>query len=235
MESRKPNTRPCPTPLVGSRRREEADLSHSPFAPPRHTQFHQSTATRAATWCVGFLCLLPATSSRATPPTAGQIEFFESRIRPIFAENCYACHSAAEKIKGGLRLDLPSALLKGGENGPVIVPGDPDASRLIQAVRYTDEELQMPPKNKQLPADRIALLETWVKLGAPLPPDTGGKPLLTEVSVARTQHWAFQPVQKPAPPRVRKSSWVQTPVDNFILARLEAKNSSPRPGPTAAL
>ncbi|MFO1512286.1 MAG: PSD1 and planctomycete cytochrome C domain-containing protein [Verrucomicrobiota bacterium] len=175
------------------------------------------------------LILAAATPLVAVEPTAEQIEFFEAKIRPVFADNCYSCHSAAQKIKGGLRLDAPAALLKGGENGPVIVPGDPDASVLIKAVRYTDADLQMPPKDKKLPAEKILLLETWVKMGAPLPKDADVKPLLTEVSVARTQHWAFQPLQKPAVPKVKKSSWVQTPVDNFILAKLEEKKLKPAP------
>ncbi|HEU0037927.1 MAG TPA: c-type cytochrome domain-containing protein, partial [Verrucomicrobiae bacterium] len=85
-------------------------------------------------------------SAYAAEPTAEQVEFFEKRIRPIFAEHCYSCHSdKAEKVKGGLRLDTREALLKGGSSGAVIVPGDPDASPLIKAVRYQDAALQMPP------------------------------------------------------------------------------------------
>src|SRR5207247_6699272 len=97
------------------------------------------------------------------------IEFFEKRIRPVLTEKCYKCHSAgAEKIKGGLLLDSRSAWMKGGESGPVIVPGDPERSRLIHAVRHTDSSLQMPPK-EILPAPQIVDLETWVRMGAPDP------------------------------------------------------------------
>jgi hypothetical protein len=163
----------------------------------------------------------------AIEPTPEQIEFFESKIRPVFADNCYSCHSAAQKTKGGLRLDAATALLKGGENGPVIVPGDPDASVLIKAVRYTDADLQMPPKDKKLPVEKISLLEAWVKMGAPLPKISDAKLAITEVSGARAQHWAFQAVQKPALPKVKKSSWVQTPVDNFVLAKLEERKLKP--------
>ena len=173
------------------------------------------------------LSLAAVTRLVVAEPTAEQIEFFEAKIRPVFADNCYSCHSAAQKVKGGLRLDAPTALLKGGDNGPVIVPGNPDASLLIKAVRYTDADLQMPPKDKKLPAEQIALLETWVKMGAPLPKTSDAKLALTEVSVARTQHWAFQAVQKPALPKVKKSSWVQTPVDTFILVKLEEKKLKP--------
>src|SRR2546425_7633818 len=98
-----------------------------------------------------FLIAASAIHATAAAPTAEQIEFFENKIRPLFVEHCYGCHSEqAEKLKGGLRLDRPEAVLKGGDSGPVIVPGDPEASRLIKAVRYTDPDLQMPPKNKKL-------------------------------------------------------------------------------------
>src|SRR5436190_14709576 len=101
--------------------------------------------------------------SAAAQPAAEQIEFFENKIRPVFAEHCYSCHSEkAEKLKGGLRLDTPEAVLKGGNSGPAIVRGDPNASLLIKAVRYTDPELQMPPKNKRLAPDQITTLEMWV-------------------------------------------------------------------------
>src|SRR5258706_13304306 len=148
---------------------------------------------------------------------ADQLEFFESKIRPVFVEHCYSCHSdKAEKLKGGLRLDSSEALLKGGSSGPAIVPGDPDASLLIKAVRYKDPDLQMPPKDKKLSDAQIASLEAWVKMGAPLPrPATTGPRPLTDVSEARARHWAFQPVTKPAPPAVKHSTWVRTPIDNF--------------------
>jgi hypothetical protein len=168
--------------------------------------------------------------SAAVEPATQQIEFFEKKIRPLFADRCYACHSEkAEKLKGGFRLDTPEMLLKGGTSGAAIVPGDPDASLLIKAVRYTDPDLQMPPKNKKLPEEEITSLETWVKMGAPLPRSTGGAHRLTEVVEARARHWAFQAVKKPAPPRVKRDRWVQTAVDNFVLAMLEKKNLTPAP------
>ncbi len=98
------------------------------------------------------------------------LEFFEKKIRPTLADNCYQCHSRqSEKLKGGLLLDTREGLLKGGETGPAIEPGDPDHSLLIKAVRYTDEKLQMPPKGKKLSPEQIADLETWLKMGAPDP------------------------------------------------------------------
>jgi mono/diheme cytochrome c family protein len=166
----------------------------------------------------------------AATPDAAQIEFFESKIRPIFAEHCYKCHSEnAEKLKGELRLDTPQGLLNGGKSGPVIVAGEPDASRLIKAVRYTDPELQMPPKNKKLAADQIANLEAWVKIGAPLPGSPTLPGALTDIARARASHWAFQKIRKPTPPAVKNSAWVKTPVDNFVLALLEKKQLKPAP------
>jgi mono/diheme cytochrome c family protein len=166
----------------------------------------------------------------AAEPTAEQIEFFESKVRPIFAEHCYTCHSEkAEKLKGGLRLDAPEAILKGGDTAPAIVPGDVEGSLLIKAVRYTDPDLKMPPKNKKLSAEQIASLEAWVKMGAPLPRSTASSHPPDEIAKVRARHWAFQPVKKPAMPAVKNSRWVQTPVDNFVLATLEKRNLSPAP------
>jgi hypothetical protein len=160
-----------------------------------------------------------------------QIEFFENKIRPVFAERCYSCHSEkAEKLKGGLRLDTAEGVLKGGTSGPVIVAGEPDASLLIKAVRYADPDLQMPPKGKRLSAEKIANLEAWVKMGAPMPHiSVSSHRPLTEVSEARARHWAFQPVKKPGIPAVKLSRWVQTPVDRFVLAKLEEQNLKPAP------
>jgi mono/diheme cytochrome c family protein len=167
----------------------------------------------------------------AAAPTADQVEAFESRIRPIFAEHCYQCHSdKAKKLKGELRLDNPPAILKGGKSGPVIIPNQPDASLLIRAVRYTDPDLKMPPKGKKLAAEQIALLEGWVQMGAPVPSTSSNNVTgLTDVARARATHWAFQPVGKPSLPAVRKAGWVRTPVDNFILAMLEKKGFQPAP------
>src|ERR1043165_9049335 len=96
-------------------------------------------------FCLFALFFLATSMVRAAEPIAEQIEFFESKVRPIFAEHCYTCHSEkAEKLKGGLRLDSPEALLKGGDSGPAMVPGDVEGSLVIKAVRYTDPDLKMP-------------------------------------------------------------------------------------------
>src|SRR5205085_7391097 len=100
--------------------------------------------------------------------SSAQGEFFEKKIRPLLIDNCYKCHSAtSEKLKGALKLDSREAALKGGESGkPAIVPGDPEKSLLIEAVRYGNPDLQMPPK-KQLSAQQIEDLTAWIKMGAP--------------------------------------------------------------------
>src|SRR5688572_1223347 len=170
--------------------------------------------------------LIAAAPMPDLPPE--HIEFFEAKIRPILAESCYKCHSVeAGKSKADLILDSRDALRKGGTSGAVIVPGDPDKSLLIEAVRYATEDLQMPPADEggKLSAEKIALLEEWVKLGAP-DPRTGGKPHPMDIAAAR-KHWAFQPVTKPAAPVVKNTAWVRTPVDAFILAQLEAKAIAP--------
>ncbi|MBL9213031.1 MAG: PSD1 domain-containing protein, partial [Opitutaceae bacterium] len=143
-------------------------------------------------------------------------------------ESCYPCHSVeAGKSKGDLRLDTRDALRKGGASGPAIVPGDVEKSLLIEAIRYRKDDLQMPPPDDggKLSAEKIALLEQWVNLGAP-DPRTGGKPHPLDMDVAR-RHWAFQPVTLPKVPRVRDAGWVRTPVDAFVLALLEEKNLTP--------
>ncbi|PWU16754.1 MAG: hypothetical protein C5B50_12830 [Verrucomicrobia bacterium] len=163
----------------------------------------------------------------ATEPSPSQIQFFENRIRPILAENCYKCHSQqAEKIKGGLLLDTRDGVLKGGDSGPAIVPGDPEKSLLIKAVRYSDADLQMPPKGKKLSDESIQYLVNWVKMGAP-DPRTGALAQGTWTNASK--HWAWQPLKKPVVPEVKDSDWAKTPVDNFILAKLDEKGLKPNP------
>jgi hypothetical protein len=172
------------------------------------------------------MLLLPG--AWAADLTPAQTQFFENKIRPIFANNCYKCHSqSAEKVKGGLLLDTKETLLKGGETGLAIVPGDPEKSLLIKAVRYTDPDLQMPPKGKKLSDGEIADLVSWVKMGAPDPRiATAAQKAWTD---SGKKHWAWQPLKKPAVPETKDPSWAKTPVDNFILAKLEEKDLKPNP------
>jgi hypothetical protein len=167
---------------------------------------------------------LPASAVADTSGT----DFFEAKIRPLLIDNCYECHSAEHQIKGGLRLDFKAGWEKGGDSGPAIVPGQPDASRLIKAVRYADKDLRMPPKDKRLAAEQIALLEEWVRMGAPDPRLETTTAGLGARDPAR-EHWAFQPVQNPPAPKVKNRRWVQNKIDTLVLSQLERHNLSPSP------
>jgi hypothetical protein len=168
--------------------------------------------------------------ANAAAPTAEQLEFFEKRIRPVLVESCYKCHSVESgKSKGSLLLDSKAGMLKGGDSGPAVVPGDPEKSLLIKAIRYADEELAMPPKKDggKLAPEKIADFEAWVKMGAP-DPRTGAEVAAGPLDMEKArQHWAFKPVLKPPIPVVKDKGWVKSPVDAFILAKLEAKGMKP--------
>ncbi|MDB5292966.1 MAG: Protein of unknown function (DUF1553)/Protein of unknown function (DUF1549)/Planctomycete, partial [Phycisphaerales bacterium] len=171
-------------------------------------------------WVVAFamVTLLPSLSARAD-----DFEFFEQKIRPLLVDKCYQCHSAqAKKLKGGLLLDTKQGILQGGDNGPALVAGDPDHSRLIEAVRWGNKDLQMPPKERLTP-EQVADLVQWVKQGAP-DPRTG--PSITGPAIdyaAARKQWAFHsPEDHPIPP-VKAGDWCRSPIDHFILAKLEEK------------
>ncbi|HVY71453.1 MAG TPA: DUF1549 domain-containing protein, partial [Verrucomicrobiae bacterium] len=184
--------------------------------------------SQATSWLAALVASLAGGVGHVHAATAEDLEFFEKKIRPVLSEQCFKCHSAtAEKVKGGLLLDTRDALLKGGESGAAVVPGNPEASLLIKAVRYTDKDLQMPPKNKKLSDAQIADLETWVKQGVPYPETVAsGRP--DPMALART-HWAFQPVKAATPPAVKNQQWPRVPIDFFILAKLEEKGLKPAP------
>ena len=127
--------------------------------------------------------LLSASAVHAQTPDAN-FEFFEKKIRPVLVEHCYSCHSTAKKQKGGLALDSRTGVLKGGESGPAVVAGEPGESLLLKAMRYTDPELQMPPKGK-LPAAVIADFEKWIARGAPDPRTAPAKSANNEWDLAK--------------------------------------------------
>ncbi len=168
------------------------------------------------------LFLLVALSGPATaaPPSAEGVEFFEKHVRPLLVQHCQSCHGP-QKQHGGLRLDTKADFFKGGDNGPVVVVGDPEKSPLIHAVRQDGSVKKMPPKT-QLEAPAVAVLSEWVKRGAPWP-DGGPVARTRTVAEVREQHWSFRPVHKPAVPAVKDSAAVRTSVDAFVLADLEKK------------
>src|SRR6266511_577085 len=125
---------------------------------------------------LGTIAFVAVHAFAAEPPDPKGAEFYEKRIQPILSRHCYKCHShSGEKIKGGLVLDSAEGLLGGGDSGPAVVPGDPEKSLLIEAIRYGNEDLQMPPKGKKLTDEQIATLTEWVKIGAPWPTVSGRK------------------------------------------------------------
>ncbi len=174
--------------------------------------------------------VLIAAPARAEDAAAENARFFEAKIRPVLAEKCYGCHSPSHKIKGDLRLDTREGILRGGEHGPAVVPGAPDKSPLIKAIRYDDPDLAMPPKSKggKLSDTEIADFERWVKNGAH-DPRTGEAAQRTakEIPEEARAWWSFQPVQKPQVPQVKDAAWPKTDIDRFILAALEAKQLTP--------
>jgi mono/diheme cytochrome c family protein len=162
------------------------------------------------------------------PP--GQLEFFEKKIRPVLAEHCYQCHSAgAEKLKADLYLDSKDGLLKGGASGPAIVPGNPAKSLLVKTIRHDDPDMAMPPKKPKLADEVIADFERWIRMGAPDPRD--GKTVAKGVDLEKArEHWAFKPVTAPPVPAVKApKGFIQTPIDNFIAAKLRENGLEPAP------
>ncbi|MFM2295020.1 MAG: hypothetical protein RLZZ350_1433 [Verrucomicrobiota bacterium] len=176
--------------------------------------------------CVlGFLINISPGSRAHAEISKSESEFFEAKVRPLLADNCYKCHSSsAAKLKGGLSVESKEALLTGGDGGPALVPGNPDKSLIITAVRYADPDLQMPPKGKKLSPEQIATLEQWVKMGAP---DPRSGTTIASKKIDPGSHWSFQPLKKIAVPTVVHASWCATPIDNFIVAKLEEKKIEP--------
>jgi mono/diheme cytochrome c family protein len=173
---------------------------------------------------LGLPAILSAQTERANGADKAALrEFFEKKIRPVLAENCHSCHGA-KKQSSELRFDRRDDAMKGNDDGPVIVAGHPEKSRLVIALRHKGE-YKMPPKAK-LPDAVIEDFAAWIKAGAywsdedaiAVAPGAGG-----------TKHWAFQPVRKPALPSVKQAGWPANPVDYFILAKLEERGLQPNP------
>ncbi|MBQ16349.1 MAG: hypothetical protein CMJ65_04405 [Planctomycetaceae bacterium] len=183
------------------------------------------------------LGLLPPTSTTHAAPTPKDFEFFEKKVRPLLAAHCLECHSGDDP-EGKLDMESLGSILTGGLRGPSLVPGKPNASLLITAIRH-NEELKMPPKRK-LPTRERAILTEWVKRGAPWPnskvkprpaarkPGQAG-PRFTD---KQKKYWAFQPPRRHPLPTIQATDWAKNPIDHFILARLEAAGLTPAPPAT---
>ncbi len=182
---------------------------------------------------LGILCCLALVAgtrlrgAQSESALAPKQEFFELKVRPLLAKNCFACHTDAKM--GGLQLNTRENLLKGGKRGPAVVPGEPESSLLIRAVNHTDPKLEMPPPGK-LTSDEISILELWVKDGAiwGKPSNaTAGASSEYVISPEQRAFWSFQPVRVPPIPKVTDRSWIRSPIDAFILAKLEAQGLKP--------
>src|SRR6516225_6392752 len=185
-----------------------------------------------------FVAFASAILAVAAPAASGQpaardvatlVEFFEKKVRPVLVENCYNCHSANTNSKGGLRVDDRNGLIHGGGRGPAVVPGQPEKSLLIHAVRHTHKEVSMPPK-KHLSEAEIADLTKWIKDGAAWPavrvPASIGRPNPAYAKL-RKEHWAWQPLRESKTPPVNDAAWARDGIDRFILAKQESKGLKP--------
>ena len=178
------------------------------------------------------LLLCSASTLPAQKLTAKESAFFEKSVRPLLAKHCYKCHSKkATKVKGGLYLDSQAGWMDGGDSGPAIVAGSPEKSLLIKAVKYEDEDTEMPPKEK-LSDSEIAALIRWVRMGAPDPRTSGkaDRPITRSIDIAKgRQFWAFKKPTSPPLPEIEKTSWPLGTIDRFILKSLEDKKLRPAP------
>ena len=174
---------------------------------------------------------LPASAGAQSP-----IDFFEARVRPVLADNCYACHARLQS--GGLRVDSREALLEGGDSGPAIVPGDPDGSLLVRAVRHEIEGGEMPRYADPLAARDVEGLVEWIRMGAPWPEAAPAAATASadlarpatprrEVTAAERDFWSFRPLAAPAVPEPARTGWARNDVDLFVLAKLEEKGLTP--------
>jgi hypothetical protein len=167
------------------------------------------------------------------PATSEQLAYFEKKVRPIFVSRCYNCHSDAFKEAGGLRVDIGIAIFAGGKDGPVIIPGHPEKSLLIERIKSADSKKRMPQEtNDALPQEEISTLETWIRNGAAWPDETEKLPrmparLTVLYPKLRATWWAWQPLTDPAAPQVGNRRWPLTNIDRFVLAKLEEEKLAP--------
>ena len=205
-----------------------------------HTQV-RPLPRRQATIRAGLLVAVLALAGGVTAPAPARaqgfppedLEHFESKIRPVLAERCYVCHGAnPERIQAGLALVDAAGLRAGGDSGAAVVPGSPDESLLIDVIRY-DGPIRMPPDGRR-PAAVVADFERWVARGA-VDPRTSDAPVVAARSDSGAaydfgpgrEHWAFRPIARPEPPAVGDPAWARSPIDRFVLARLEAEGLAP--------
>ncbi len=180
--------------------------------------------------CVIALAVTGAAVAAAAPVTAAQREYFESHIRPVLAQQCFICHT--NSAMGGLRLDSRDQMLAGGASGkPAVIPGNPEESLLIIAVKQ-NTELKMPKRGTRLTDAQIERFVEWVREGAFWPEDfnpTGLPGDLYEITEDQRKFWSLQPLAEPKPPTVKDADWPLTNIDRFVLGKLEAEGMKPAP------
>ena len=184
----------------------------------------------AAALLSSLLGTLPAQA--AAPSDLSQLDFFEKKIRPVLVHSCYECHSAtSEKLKGGLLLDTREGLLKGGDSGPAILPGNAKKSLLLSVMRHEDKDpdMAMPPKADKLSEAVLSDFDTWISMGAPDPRSGSSLAKGAAWDAAKAaDHWAFQKITNPPVPAVAdKKGFVRNPIDNFVLTRLQKNKLQP--------
>ena len=178
--------------------------------------------------CGGAKSVAPA-AENAVPSAEEGERFFETQVRPMLVARCLACHGP-EKQEAGLRLDSREAVIKGSDAEPVVVPGEPDKSPLVHAVRY-EGDVKMPPAGR-LEDRELALLTTWVKLGVPwgdAAPAAAVEDMPARAVRAKATHWAYQPIVRPESPAVSDPAWSRNPIDRFILAEFDRHSLRPSP------
>ena len=164
-------------------------------------------------------------------PSPEQEAFFETKVRPLLVTRCIGCHGEKQQ-KGGIRLDSAEALLGKNPEDALVDHGKPEESRLLEVISYK-EDPKMPPEGK-LPDAEIQILHDWVKRGAHFPAKGSGPVIVDHTStegiaLAKKTHWSLKPVKSYTPPKVNSQSWVKTPIDQFILAKLEESKLTPSP------
>ncbi|WP_246120181.1 PSD1 and planctomycete cytochrome C domain-containing protein [Blastopirellula retiformator] len=162
--------------------------------------------------------------------TPEQLNFFETKIRPVLVKECYGCHSdKAGNVRGGLRLDTRALIHVGGDSGPAIVDGEPDESLILSAMRH--EDFRMPP-NRKLPPHVIADFQAWIEMGAPDPRERRVEPIQStvtdeDIAAAQQNFWAYQPLRQPPIPTPQNNDWAISDIDRFVLCELESHELPP--------
>ncbi len=176
---------------------------------------------------IGMVSPAIAEDPKLEKPVPKGMELFEKQIKPVLIKQCYKCHSKnGEKVEGGLELDSPTGMLRGGDSGPAVVSHQIDKSLLMQAIRHDDDVSEMPPKTK-LSDEVIAAFEQWIKLGAPDSRAELGPTTKEKRYAEGRRHWSFQPPQQVEPPAIKQTDWPRDKIDHFVLAQMEAEGLRP--------